>query len=86
MEIKIMLYVMPTYQVVDVCRIKDGSLCCRYLGKENKNFVCLKRSEFKRIIDEEHKSFLDKNKNVESDRLPFLGNNCDGYEPMIGNS
>jgi hypothetical protein len=58
------------HYVKHVCKMGQGHDCCRYLGGSKDGFVCLKLSEFKKLLDTR----------VFEKSMVARGDNCDGFD------
>jgi len=69
-------------QIDDVCLVGHDSKTCRYLGENNNNYYCLKKTLKKQIIDQEVKdyfTFCEKSK-IDPDKLCLpTADNCEGF-------
>ena len=57
----------------NVCKIGQGSKCCRYLGAGAKGFECLKNTSLKEMLD----------KRVKNKTIIARGDNCQGIKETI---
>jgi hypothetical protein len=67
-------------QVYDICQATDpDGKCCRYLSQDGHgtDYHCLKKSQFKKEIDEETEESVAKGLRVSR------GDNCEGYPVFI---
>lgn len=66
--------ILPTPTLTQICKIGKSSEQCKFLGRQEKNFVCMKHSELEKTII----ALAIDNKNNENTNHP-QGDNCDGY-------
>jgi hypothetical protein len=52
---------------------------CRYLARDSKNWICLKKTSKRSLIDKEVDAYKLTMKNYMTEEMPPLGDNCEGF-------
>ena len=52
---------------------------CRYLARDSKNLICLKKTSKRSLIDKEVDAYKLTMKNYMTEEMPPLGDNCEGF-------
>lgn len=67
--------VVPVPTLTHICKIGGSSKQCKFLGKQGKNFVCMKHTELEGTIV----NLAQQNKDNQDTAEHPQGDNCDGY-------